>query len=158
MLSSTNALSCGVSGSRIDLISTRCGWLRSTIYDPAGKLRVSADAFFGVFARYNAAVWPVAVGLWLAAVAALIATVRRPGAVAQRWMAAVLAALWAWSGVVYHAVFFTTINPAAWAFSVLFVVEDTGSAVKGNIFDIFFPNVADARRFGTQTRKVTILS
>jgi LysM repeat protein/3D (Asp-Asp-Asp) domain-containing protein len=40
----------------------------------------------------------------------------------------------------------------------VFVVEDTGSAVRGNIFDIWFPDVAAARRLGTQTRHVTILS
>jgi 3D (Asp-Asp-Asp) domain-containing protein len=40
---------------------------------------------------------------------------------------------------------------------MVFVVEDTGSAVKGNVFDVWFPDAATARRFGTQTRKVTIL-
>ena len=30
---------------------------------------------------------------------------------------------WAWSGVAYHAVFFTRINPAAWFFAALFVGE-----------------------------------
>ncbi len=40
---------------------------------------------------------------------------------------------------------------------VLFVVEDTGSAVHGNIFDIWFPDVPTAAAFGTQRRQVTIL-
>jgi len=87
------------------------------------SLPFTVDAFFGVFARYNEAVWPLVLVLWLAAAIGLIATVRRPGAAASRWMTTLLAVLWAWGGVVYHAAFFAAINPAAWVFALLFVVE-----------------------------------
>lgn len=40
---------------------------------------------------------------------------------------------------------------------VVFLAEDTGSAVRGQIVDIWFDDPAAARRFGTQTRTVTIL-
>ena len=40
---------------------------------------------------------------------------------------------------------------------VVFVVEDTGSGVHGNLFDVWFPDVPTAVRFGTQRRQVTIL-
>lgn len=40
---------------------------------------------------------------------------------------------------------------------VVFVVEDTGSAVRGNVFDVWFPDLDAARKFGTQQRRVTIL-
>jgi 3D (Asp-Asp-Asp) domain-containing protein len=39
----------------------------------------------------------------------------------------------------------------------IFVVEDTGSGVRGDFFDIWFPDVPTAVRFGTQWRTVTIL-
>ena len=39
----------------------------------------------------------------------------------------------------------------------VFVAEDTGSAVRGNVVDVWFDDPAAARRFGTQTRTVTIL-
>jgi 3D (Asp-Asp-Asp) domain-containing protein len=39
----------------------------------------------------------------------------------------------------------------------VFVAEDTGSAVRGSIVDIWFDDPAAARRFGTQTRTVTLL-
>lgn len=39
----------------------------------------------------------------------------------------------------------------------VFTVEDTGSAVRGNIFDVWFPDLATAQAFGTQRRQVTIL-
>ena len=40
----------------------------------------------------------------------------------------------------------------------VFVVEDTGSAVRGNVFDVWFPDAASARRLGARTREVTILA
>jgi LysM repeat protein len=39
----------------------------------------------------------------------------------------------------------------------VFTVEDTGSAVRGNIFDVWFPDAASARGIGPGTRQVTIL-
>jgi 3D (Asp-Asp-Asp) domain-containing protein len=39
----------------------------------------------------------------------------------------------------------------------VFVAEDTGSAVRGNVIDIWFDDPAAARRFGTQNRTITIL-
>ncbi len=83
----------------------------------------TAEAFFEVFARYNTAVWPAVVVLWLAAAVALGAVVRVPGESSSRLASAVLAVLWLWGGLVYHATYFTRINPAAWGFAVLFVVE-----------------------------------
>jgi LysM repeat protein/3D (Asp-Asp-Asp) domain-containing protein len=39
----------------------------------------------------------------------------------------------------------------------VFVVEDTGGAVRGNVFDVWFPDAASARRLGAMTRQVTLL-
>lgn len=39
----------------------------------------------------------------------------------------------------------------------VFVVEDTGSGVRGDIIDVWFPDVPTAVRFGTQRRQVTLL-
>jgi 3D (Asp-Asp-Asp) domain-containing protein len=38
-----------------------------------------------------------------------------------------------------------------------FVVEDTGGAVQGDVFDVWFPDLASAQRLGTVRRQVTIL-
>jgi hypothetical protein len=80
------------------------------------------EAFLGVFQRYNEAIWPLQIGLLLLSVAALTAAVRdTPRA---SWVAAwSLVVLWVWMGVGYHWLFFTDINPAAWAFGALFVVQ-----------------------------------
>ena len=87
------------------------------------SLPFTADAFFEVFARYNAAAWPAVVALWVAAAGALVAVVRAPDKRSSRLASAVLAVLWLWGGVAYHATYFTTINPAAWGFAALFVGE-----------------------------------
>jgi resuscitation-promoting factor RpfB len=39
----------------------------------------------------------------------------------------------------------------------VFVVEDTGSAVRGNVFDVWYPDAASARQLGATIRQVTIL-
>src|SRR5205085_9438024 len=39
----------------------------------------------------------------------------------------------------------------------VFTVEDTGSAVRGNVFDVWCPDAASARRLGAVVRQVTIL-
>jgi len=87
------------------------------------SLPFTAAAFFEVFARYNVALLPLVVGWWVAAVLTLAAVARRPGAATDRLATAVLAGLWLWGGLVYHAGYFTAINPAAWGFASLFVLE-----------------------------------
>lgn len=42
-------------------------------------------------------------------------------------------------------------------FEEVFVAEDTGSGVRGNWVDIWFENCVEARAFGMQSRRVTIL-
>jgi hypothetical protein len=82
----------------------------------------TADDFLDVFAAYNSALWPFATVLWVitfAACAALIADV----AGMTSWYRALLAAHWIWVGAVYHALFFASINPAAWLFAALFVAQ-----------------------------------
>src|SRR3990172_3735690 len=94
------------------------------------KLPFDSDQFFAVFARYNDAVWPAqAVLTGLAIVAALL--VWRPGRVGDRVISGVLAGLWAWMGVVYHLAFSRTINPAAVAFAIAFVLEAAAFVVIG---------------------------
>ena len=78
--------------------------------------------FFRVFLSYNEAVWPfqlVLAAFGLVAIGLLF--VHRPSA--GRVTSAILAFLWAWMAIVYHFLFFSRINPAAWAFGALFLVE-----------------------------------
>jgi len=85
-------------------------------------LPFTSAEFFDVLAAYNGRLWPFALTLWLLTAAAVIALARaRP---VRPWFVPGLLALhWAWSGMAYHAAFFSRINPAAWVFSGLFVLE-----------------------------------
>lgn len=85
------------------------------------SLPFTRDQFFDVFADYNHSVWPFALGLWAYALlaAVLLARHRERG----RFAAVMLAVQWGWAGVVYHAAFFSTINPAAWLFAGVSVIE-----------------------------------
>ena len=86
------------------------------------QLPFTREQFFDLFAAYNTRVWPALITLWIASVivSVLLLRSRRPP---NRWISALLAAHWAWSGLVYHAAFFTRINPAAWIFGMFFLVQ-----------------------------------
>jgi hypothetical protein len=88
--------------------------------------------FLAVFAAYNAAIWPlhlVAYALGLVAIAAIF--VPRPGLVRFAFVA--LAVLWAFTGIGYHLMFFSRINPIAPVFAAFFVLQAvllTASAIR----------------------------
>ena len=85
-------------------------------------LPFTREQFFDLFVAYNDALWPALALLWIAS-AGLCALLLsgRPGM--SRWISGLLAWHWGWSAVAYHAVFFTRINPAAWVFAALFVLQ-----------------------------------
>lgn len=85
-------------------------------------LPFSTEQFFDLFERYNGSLWPVSLALWVYAALVTIGVIRSRRN-RGRLVSAMLAVQWAWAGIAYHAVFFTRINPAAWLFSAMFVVE-----------------------------------
>jgi hypothetical protein len=86
------------------------------------NLPFTVDQFFAVFAEYNQSFWPIALVLWVASAALLAAAWSAPAAW-SRALSTLLAMQWLWSGVAYHALLFTNINPAAWLFAALFVIQ-----------------------------------
>lgn len=93
-------------------------------------LPFTREQFFGAFAAYNTAVWPVrmvAYVLGLAVVSALL----RPSPMGHRLVAGSLAAMWIWTGVAYHGLFFAPINPVALAFGALFVAQGVLFVIAG---------------------------
>ena len=88
----------------------------------AMSLPFTKEQFFDLFVAYNVGLWPALLALWIvSAVASVLLLSSRPPS--NRWISTLLTVHWAWSALAYHAVFFTTINPAAWVFSALFLVE-----------------------------------
>lgn len=85
-------------------------------------LPFTPEAFFEVFARYNAAIWPAQIGAAaLGFVASLL--VLRSGPVASRAICLILAGFWLLMGIGYHLVFFSRVNKLAYGFGVLFVAQ-----------------------------------
>jgi hypothetical protein len=82
----------------------------------------SRDDFFNVFASYNDSVWPAQILLYVLAAGAVVCLISRTSA-GIRGAYAILAILWIWMGVVYHAVFFAPINPIALVFGGVFVIQ-----------------------------------
>lgn len=80
------------------------------------------EQFLAVFAQYNQAVWPMQIVLMIAAVTAVLLALR-PEAIASRMVSLLLAGLWLWTGDVYHALFFSRINRAAFVFGALFLIQ-----------------------------------
>lgn len=80
--------------------------------------------FFALFATYNTAIWPAQLVAYALGIVALVSA-PRGGTWPARIVAAVLAAMWLWTGVAYHLLHFTAINPAAWLFGAAFLVQGT---------------------------------
>jgi hypothetical protein len=78
--------------------------------------------FFDLFGRYNTDIWPAPLLAYCIGITALVASRRRSShfSAVTFWS---LGALWAWTGIVYHGVYFTQINPGAWLFAALFVAQ-----------------------------------
>jgi len=85
-------------------------------------LPFTREQFFGIFVEYNAQAWPVPVVAYLLGFA-MVALLLRPSRPAGRIIGGALAAMWIWTGIAYHAVHFSAINKAAYAFAGLFVLQ-----------------------------------
>jgi hypothetical protein len=95
------------------------------------NLPFTLDQFLSVFVTYNSAIWPAQIFLNLLAVVAVIFCFRK--SVPSRAVAATLSFLWLWTGVMYHWLFFSTINAAALLFGAVFVAQAALFLVYGAI-------------------------
>lgn len=82
----------------------------------------TVDQFLNVFARYNVAVWPAQIVLYAIALGAIGLALQRTRNF-SRTISCLLSVLWLWSGIVYHLIFFSRINPAAYLFGALFIFQ-----------------------------------
>ena len=90
------------------------------------SLPFTTEQFLEVFRQYNTSIWPMQVVLTVIALGAVaLAASGRNG----RVVGMLLAAEWAWTGVVYHWAFFARINPAARFFGVLWLAGAAAFAV-----------------------------
>ncbi len=85
------------------------------------ELPFTESAFLDLFGLYNQTLWPVVAAAWLVTMAIVVRAGRSSRASGS--VLVLLAAHWLWSGVVYHGLYFRTINPAAVVFAGLFVAQ-----------------------------------
>ena len=85
-------------------------------------LPFTPDQFLAVFVGYNNAIWPMQIGAYQLGGLAVALLLWRPQG-ADRVIAGILAAMWLWTGIAYHALYFSAINQAAYLFAALFVIQ-----------------------------------
>lgn len=86
----------------------------------------TTEQFFDVFRRYNEAVWPAQVALIAVGLLSVFAVYRAKVRRSWRWVQVALvlvAALWLWSGIVYHKHFFATLTLVGQTFGSFFIAE-----------------------------------
>jgi hypothetical protein len=85
-------------------------------------LPFTIDQFLGVFERYNQAIWPMHIVAYILAIGVIFLAAKKTR-YSDQIISVVLACLWAWMGIVYHVMYFSTINGAAIGFGILFIVQ-----------------------------------
>lgn len=82
----------------------------------------STEEFLNVFRVYNESIWPLQILFNLAAIILIIFLFKR-NSVSDRIITYTLSFFWLWIGIIYHLIFFTQINPAAYVFAVIFILQ-----------------------------------
>ena len=85
-------------------------------------LPFTPEQFLGVFVNYNHAIWPIQIAAYVLGAFSIASIFRRTRA-ADRVITGILAAMWLWTGVAYHALSFSAINSAAYIFAALFIIQ-----------------------------------
>jgi hypothetical protein len=86
------------------------------------NLPFTADQFLEVFRTYNQTIWPAQMIILLIALFLVLVVFRRTKNY-NIIISGGLGLFWMWMGFVYHILFFTKINPAAYLFGALFIVQ-----------------------------------
>jgi len=86
------------------------------------KTPFTTEQFFSVFEKYNHAIFPSQIILFLLVIFALIiigSTIKQKDKV----VAGILGVIWIWTGIVYHWAFFSHINILALGYGVVFILQ-----------------------------------
>ena len=86
------------------------------------EIPFSIEAFFKVFETYNLAIQPAQILAYLLGVIAIIYAIS-DGAQSGKIVFTILAIFWGWVGAIYHIVYFSEINPAAYIFGAFFILQ-----------------------------------
>ena len=86
------------------------------------ELPFTSEQFLEVFRNYNTTFYPLQVVFMLSAIFTFL-LVLKPGKLSGALILTIMAAWWGWMGFVYHILFFSQINKAAFLFGALFILE-----------------------------------
>jgi hypothetical protein len=86
------------------------------------NLPFTVEQFLQVFKNYNQSIFPLQIFFYLLAVTIIFCSIKRIAG-ADKIVNSILTFLWLWMGIVYHLLFFTTINNAAYLFGSFFIVQ-----------------------------------
>ena len=82
----------------------------------------STEQFFEVFREYNISVFPFQVVILMLGTLSIF-LIRKDSKFISSFIKGFIIILWLWNGIVYHIMFFTAINKAAYVFGALFVIQ-----------------------------------
>lgn len=82
----------------------------------------TSDQFLEVFKNYNQAVFPMQMLFYFIGIFAIY-FVLKPNLKSDKIISIVIAFLWLWMGLVYHIIFFTSINKLAYFFGEFFIIQ-----------------------------------
>lgn len=86
------------------------------------NLPFTIEQFLQVFRDYNTSIFPFQLILYALALSAIYFVIK-PSRISTLFIGSILGFLWLWMGIVYHIIFFATINKAAFLFGFLFILE-----------------------------------
>lgn len=86
------------------------------------KLPFTTDQFLEVFEVYNIAMWPVQLIAYLIGAFIIYLTFKKERR-SDLYLNGFLSLFWLWTGIAYHIMFFAEINPLAYIFGVLFILQ-----------------------------------
>jgi hypothetical protein len=100
-------------------------------------LPFTIDQFLGVFEHYNQAIWPMHIVAYILGIAVIILAAKETR-YSNQMICVALACFWGWMGIVYHLMYFSTINRAALGFGILFIIQ----AILWLVFGVVRPKLA----------------
>jgi hypothetical protein len=108
------------------------------------KIPFTVDEFFHIFEVYNLSIWPFQLVLYALAIGAVILALKG-GRRTSQVVFFILTIFWTWSGLIYHIKYFSIINPMAYFFGGVFLLQGVMffylGVIRGQIELRFMPRV-----------------
>ncbi|HWI90242.1 MAG TPA: DUF6064 family protein [Flavisolibacter sp.] len=86
------------------------------------KLPFTVEQFLQVFKNYNNAIFPMQIVFYLLALTIIFLSIKKSKGT-DKIINSIIAFFWLWMGIIYHMIFFTTINKAAYLFGGFFIIQ-----------------------------------